>query len=122
MLIKFAISNLTALILGGHALRSYLKIICRYELHSLPNKKVSGAKDHGKNYIKVRPPLVRHLLRNRLLKHYSLWKECAACLQPLTVPSNAVSIDNYAKDGGPEAVRHLCSFTKNLCGRNFCVW
>ena len=29
--------------------------------------KVSGAKDRGKNYIKVRPPLVRHLLRNRLL-------------------------------------------------------
>ena len=24
--------------------------------------KVSGAKDHGKNYIEVRPPLVRHLL------------------------------------------------------------
>ena len=30
-------------------------------------KKLSGAKDHGKNYIKVRPPLVRHLLRNRLV-------------------------------------------------------
>ena len=43
-----------------------MKLICEYELHSLPNKKVSGAKDHGKNYIKVRPPLVRHLLRNRL--------------------------------------------------------
>ena len=45
---------------------SYLRLICEYELHSLPNKKVSGAKDHGKNYIKVRPPLVSHLLRNRL--------------------------------------------------------
>ena len=40
-----------------------------YELHSLPNRKVSGAKDHGKNYIKVRPPLVRHLLRNRLFNN-----------------------------------------------------
>ena len=39
----------TALILRVHALRSYLKIICEYELHSLPNKKVSSAKDHGKN-------------------------------------------------------------------------
>ena len=60
---KFAISNHTALILGVHALRRYLKLICEYELHSLPNKKVSGAKGHGKNYIKVKPPLVRHLLR-----------------------------------------------------------
>ena len=64
---EFAISNHTALILGVHALRSYLKLICEYELHSAPDKKVSGAKDHGKNYIKVRPLLVRHLLRNRLL-------------------------------------------------------
>ena len=65
---KFAISNHTALISGVHALQSYFKLICEYELHSLPSKKVSGAKDHGKNYIKVRPPLVRHLLRNRLLR------------------------------------------------------
>ena len=28
-----------------HALRSYLKLICEDELHCLPNKKVSGAKD-----------------------------------------------------------------------------
>ena len=37
-----------ALILRVHALRSYLKQLCEYELHSLPNKKVSGAKDYGK--------------------------------------------------------------------------
>ena len=36
---KSAISNHTALILGVHALRSYLKLICEYELHSLPNKR-----------------------------------------------------------------------------------
>ena len=59
---KFSISNHTALILGVHPLRSYLKLICEYELYSLPNKKVSGAKDHGKNYIK--PPLVSHFLCN----------------------------------------------------------
>ena len=41
--------------------------IFEYELHSLPNKNVSGAKDHGKDYIKVRPLLVRHLLRKRLI-------------------------------------------------------
>ena len=58
---KFAISNHTALILGVPALRNYLKLICEYELHSLPNKKVGGAKDHGKNCIKVIPPVVCHL-------------------------------------------------------------
>ena len=63
---KFAISNQAVLILGVHALRSYLKLICEYELHSLPNKKVSGAKDRGKNYIKNRPTLIRHLFSSRL--------------------------------------------------------
>ena len=62
----FAISNHTALILDVRALRSYLKLICEYELDGLPNKKVSGAKDHGKNYIKIRMSPVCHLLRNRL--------------------------------------------------------
>ena len=42
MLNKFAISNHMALILGVHALRSYLKLICEYELHSLPIKKLSA--------------------------------------------------------------------------------
>ena len=74
---KFAISNRTALILSVPALRSYLKLTCEYELHSLPNKKVSGTKDHGKNYIKVKPPLVRHLLRNRLFH----WPDAIICLR-----------------------------------------
>ena len=65
---KFAISYHTILISAGHALRSYLKLICEYELHILSKKRVSVAKDHGKNYIKVRPHLVRYLLRNGLLK------------------------------------------------------
>ena len=54
--------------LGVHALRNYLKLICEYERHSLLNEKVSGATVHGKNNINVRPHLVRHLLRNRLLQ------------------------------------------------------
>ena len=34
--------------------------------------KISGAKDHGKNYIKVRPPLVRHLaLSSIICNNYS---------------------------------------------------
>ena len=32
---------------------------------------LKSAKDHGKNYLRVKAYLVRHLLRNRLLK----WKE-----------------------------------------------
>ena len=64
---KFAISNHTALILGVHAFRSYLKVVCEYELHSLPTEKVSAQRIMVKNYIKVRPLLVRHLLRNRLV-------------------------------------------------------
>ena len=58
---KSAISNHMALISSVLALRSYLKLICEDELHSLPNEKVSDTKDHGKNYIKVRPSLVRHI-------------------------------------------------------------
>ena len=57
---KFAVSYHMALILHVYALRSYLKLICEYELHSLPNKKVSGTKDHSKNYIMVRLHLVCH--------------------------------------------------------------
>ena len=58
---KFAILTHTAWNLGIQALRSYLKITREYELHTLSNAKVSAAKDHGKNYMKVRPLPVRHL-------------------------------------------------------------
>ena len=64
---KFAISNHTALKLNVQALRSYLNLIFEYELYILPNEEVSTAKDHGINYMKDRPALVRHLLRNCLL-------------------------------------------------------
>ena len=58
---KFAIWSRTAIKLDIQALISYLKLTCEYELHIQPNTEVSAAKDHGKNYMKVRPPLVRHL-------------------------------------------------------------
>ena len=48
---KFAISNHTALKLDAQALGSYLSLICEYELYTLPNKKVSTDKNHGKNYM-----------------------------------------------------------------------
>ena len=58
---KFAISTHTTLKFGRQALGSYLKPNCEYELHIMANTKAGGAKDHGENYMKVRPPLVRHL-------------------------------------------------------------
>ena len=33
---KFVISSHTALILGKETLKSYLKLVCEYELHTLP--------------------------------------------------------------------------------------
>ena len=53
---KFGASNHVALKLGTEALRS-----------TSSNTKARAAKDHGLNYMKVRSPLVRHLLLNRLL-------------------------------------------------------
>ena len=58
---KFPVLNHAALNLGVQPLRTYLNLACEYEVHTLPNKKVSAAKDRGESYIRVRPPLVRHL-------------------------------------------------------------
>ena len=63
---KFAISNHAALKLHVHALRSFPKVNCKYEFYFIPNRKVTAAEDHGKNYVKDMPPLVCHLLRNGL--------------------------------------------------------
>ena len=46
---KFAISRHTALKLASQALSRYLKLICEYGPHILPNRDVGAAKDHGKN-------------------------------------------------------------------------
>ena len=45
---------------------SNLKVTGEFKFHISLNKKVSIVKDHGKNYITVRPPLIRHLWRNSL--------------------------------------------------------
>ena len=49
-----------------------------FETNLMSNRKVielllKSAKDLGKNYIKVKPHLVRHLLRNRLLILNKCW-------------------------------------------------
>ena len=55
-----------ALKLGIQAPRNYLRLSSEYELDILPNTKVTAVKDHGENIMNVWPPLVHHLLRNRL--------------------------------------------------------
>ena len=54
----YTILNHTVLKIDLHTLISYLRLICEYELYILPNKKVGAAKDHDKNYMWDRPPLV----------------------------------------------------------------
>ena len=51
-----------------------LNLYPQFKTNLMSNRKVielvlqlKSAKAHGKNYIKVKPHLVRHLLRNRLL-------------------------------------------------------
>ena len=53
---KFAISTHTALKLSIKALKSYLNLTCEYKLHILSKTKVGPAKDHGKMYMKAKPP------------------------------------------------------------------
>ena len=43
-----------------------MRLTCEYELDILSNTKVSLAKDHGENYMKLGPFLDNHLLRDRL--------------------------------------------------------
>ena len=64
---KLVISNYTALKLGVQALRGYLKLNCKFELHTLSNTQASAAKDHAENNLKIRSLLVRHLFRSCLL-------------------------------------------------------
>ena len=52
---KLAFANHTTLKLGVQVFRSYLKLSCEYELHILPNVKVSAAKDYGESYMKAKP-------------------------------------------------------------------
>ena len=53
---KFTILSHTRLILGIKGLKSYLRPAYEYELETFANTKVSTAKNHGENYMKVRPP------------------------------------------------------------------
>ena len=58
---SFIIWNCTSLKSITETYESNLKVTMEFEFHILPNKKIGIAKDHGKNYIAARPPMVRHL-------------------------------------------------------------
>ena len=62
-----------------------LSLHSQFETNLMSNRKVTElllqlkcAKAHGKNHIKVKPHLVRHLLRNRLL--FSIYNESTQIL------------------------------------------
>ena len=102
---KFAVWNRVALKSGIHALRSYMELTCENELHIFSNTKVSAAKDHGKNYMNVWLPLVRHLVSNRLFPdmgflNFSLEGEGEVFLQTILkisdVNRNLIFSENYA--------------------------
>ena len=41
--------------------KSRIDLYCEFQIRNLPNTQLGAAKDHGKSYIKVRPPVVHHL-------------------------------------------------------------
>ena len=72
---KFAILIHTVLKLGTQNLGSYMRLTCEYELDILSNTKGSLAKDHGENYMKFRPFLTHHHLRNHLFLFLRILKQ-----------------------------------------------
>ena len=78
------------------------------ETNLMSNRKVielllqlKSARAHGKNYIKVKPHLVRHLLRNHLFNRVS-----SCCLR-----SHFVISLLYEADGSPGLEVKLCNLT-----------
>ena len=122
MLISLLFLSHSALKLVIQALRFYLKLICEYELHISPNTKVNTAKDHGDDYMKVRPPFVHHLLRNRLLdKRWQTTSDFCViftmCLCSLKVPMKKKNFyfflrKTIKKDGGANPAAH--SFSQSV--------
>ena len=51
-----------------------MRLTCEYEFDILSNTKGSLAKDHGENYMKLRPFLSCHLLRNLLFLFLKILK------------------------------------------------
>ena len=51
-----------------------MRLTCEYELDISSSTKGSLAKDHGENYMKLRPFLTRHHLRNHLFSFLRILK------------------------------------------------
>ena len=69
----FMFGKLQKLKFTGQLQMASLSLYPQFETNLMSNRKVielllqlKSAKAHGKNYIKIKPLLVRHLLRNRL--------------------------------------------------------
>ena len=76
-----------------------LSLYPQFETNLMSNRKViefllqlKSTKTHGKNYIKVRPPLVRHLLRNRLLCCLQISEFERSCVQLIASCEPAFSV------------------------------
>ena len=75
---NFCVWYVTKLTFTGQLQMTSLSLYPQFETNLMSNQKVivlllqlKSAKAHGKNYIKVKPHLVRHLLRNGLLTVWS---------------------------------------------------
>ena len=69
----------------------HLDLRYEYEPYILPNTKIGGAKDYGKNYANIRPPFVRHLLRNCLSTRTKLF------ISHVLISNNLFTLPRLAK-------------------------
>ena len=76
-----------------------LSLYCQFETNVMSNRKVielllqfKSAKAHGKNYIKVKPHLARHLLRNCLFRG-------AICRNPHSSNSCGITVITVSRSG-----------------------
>ena len=119
------ISSHTALESGKQTLRNYLKLTCEYQFHTLSNEQVSAAKDDGESYMKIRPPLVHHLLRNRLLAlvtHHCVDQrtQCNSTLLRRGSPFNAEHVAAKQQHARPSAKWFSSVLSESLCGGEWC--
>ena len=68
-----------ALIIGIHVLRSYLKLICEYELMAYQIEKLVAQRIMVKTKSKVKPLLVCHILRNHVVNDLIYFLEFLTC-------------------------------------------
>ena len=80
-----------------HSVR-HLKLPCEYLICKLSYTKVRAAKDHGKNYVKVRMYLVCHLLHDRLPKKIMCFD--SLCFFPIIQATFSMAINTSVRSKG----------------------